>query len=75
VTIKTIKGDSYTQRLDYPKGDPREPMTDDDIRIKFKALASPILSVNHQQNIIDSIMKLEEFEDIGQFMELLVKDK
>ncbi len=38
VTITTVDGKEYTLYLEYPKGDPREPMTMDDLDAKIDAL-------------------------------------
>src|SRR5690606_34810570 len=35
VTITTTDGRSYAKRVDVPKGDPRDPMTEDEIAVKF----------------------------------------
>ena len=44
VRIHTIDGREFTQQLDYPKGDPRNPLTDREIEEKFEALAEPVMS-------------------------------
>src|SRR6266581_4234895 len=38
VTITTNDGKSHSTRVDVPKGDPRDPMTEDEIAVKFTAL-------------------------------------
>ncbi|MGI8956210.1 MAG: hypothetical protein ACR2II_04760 [Chthoniobacterales bacterium] len=35
VTITTNDGKSYATRVDVPKGDPRDPMTEEEIAVKF----------------------------------------
>ena len=44
VTIRTTSGQEFTKQLDYPKGDPRNPLSDAEIEEKFAALAGPVLS-------------------------------
>jgi 2-methylcitrate dehydratase len=39
VTITTTGGQSFSKRVDVPKGDPRDPMTEEEIAVKFGALA------------------------------------
>ena len=34
----------FTKQLDYPKGDPRNPLTDKEVEEKFAALAEPVMS-------------------------------
>jgi len=40
VVITTKNGEKYSEYLEYPKGDPREPMTLEDLENKFNSLAS-----------------------------------
>ncbi len=40
VVITTKNGGKYSEYLEYPKGDPREPMTMEDLENKFNSLAS-----------------------------------
>ena len=44
VTITTKDGAEYSAYLEYPKGDPREPMTDGELQTKFAALVHNRLS-------------------------------
>jgi 2-methylcitrate dehydratase len=44
VTVTTTDGRELTKQLDYPKGDPRNPLTDREVEEKFDALAEPVLS-------------------------------
>ena len=40
VTITLKDGSDYQERVDVPKGDPRDPMTEQEIAVKFNALGS-----------------------------------
>jgi len=42
VKITLTDGRVFEQYLEYPKGDPREPMTIEDLKNKFAALAKPV---------------------------------
>ena len=44
VHIDTRDGRSFNKQLDYPKGDPRNPLTDQEVEEKFAALAEGVLS-------------------------------
>ena len=44
VNITTTDGRTFTKQLDYPKGDPRNPLTDQEVEEKFAALAEGVLS-------------------------------
>ncbi len=39
-------GREFTKQIDYPKGDPRNPLTDEEIEEKFDALAEPVLAAD-----------------------------
>ncbi len=74
VTIRTKDGQTFSASVDYPKGDPREPMTDQELQQKFAALAGPFASPASQQKMRDAIWQLEAFADSGQFLRLFVAD-
>ncbi len=60
VTITTKDGKVYSEYLEYPKGDPREPMTIEDLDIKFSGLAEGILSPERQKQIKEMILNCED---------------
>lgn len=71
VVVKTVDGREFSEYLEYPKGDPREPMTLDDLTNKFGALASDILSDERQIELREMIMNCEEMT-IREFMAKLI---
>jgi len=71
VVIRTKDGKTVSQYLEYPKGDPREPMTDEDIAVKFNALSAAALSLNRQAEIRAAIGRIEAFENVTNFMSRL----
>jgi 2-methylcitrate dehydratase len=74
VAIDTTDGRELVRELDYPKGDPRNPLSDDEIVEKFEALAAPVLSPERRQRLIETVWKLEELEQVTELMELTVAD-
>src|SRR5512133_143336 len=60
VNITTADGRSFTKQLDYPKGDPRNPLSDQEIEEKFSALAEGVLSPAAQRKLKDAIWNLEK---------------
>lgn len=71
VTIRTTDGRSFTQYLEYPKGDPREPMTDEDLMIKFNALSSEVLTPDRQAGIRTAIYNCEQFDNVKDLLQIL----
>ncbi len=74
VDIRTTSGQTLTCRIDYPKGDPRDPLSDGELRRKFAALADGIISDERQQLIHQLIDDLESLDDIGELMNQLTAD-
>jgi 2-methylcitrate dehydratase len=68
VVIRTTDGRELEQRLDYPKGDPRNPLTDDEIAGKLGALAQAIATAEEIERIRDAISRTEEFDDVRELM-------
>jgi 2-methylcitrate dehydratase len=71
VTIHASGGRKFERQLDYPKGDPRNPLSDREITEKFNALAEPILSSTARQEIMDTVSKLEKVDRISGLMDTL----
>jgi len=57
--------------LDYPKGDPRNPLTDREVEEKFEALAEPVLSKAARRRVIDAVWNLERLGAVTELMEFL----
>jgi 2-methylcitrate dehydratase len=71
VTIRTMNGKEFSAYLEYPKGDPREPMTEDDLKAKFNALATGLLEPERQEKIRQMIFSCEKLS-ARKFMKELV---
>jgi 2-methylcitrate dehydratase len=74
VTIVTGDGRELTHQLDYPKGDPRNPMTDQDIGEKFDALAAPVCSPERIAEIKDAVARAEEFDRLSNLAAIFEAD-
>jgi 2-methylcitrate dehydratase len=75
VTISTSDGRQLTRQLDYPKGDPRNPLSDREIEEKFDALAAPVLSASARAKIKDAVWKLEKLDTVTELMTMLKAKK
>jgi len=75
VTLLTKDGKAYSTRIDYPKGDPENPLTWDELIDKFRNLVSPILREARQNEIIERVKSLEKEQDLKAFSMLLLKDQ
>jgi 2-methylcitrate dehydratase len=74
VNITTTDGRNLSKQLDYPKGDPRNPLSDAEIEEKFRALAEGVLSVRAQDRLIDAIWNLEKCLSVTKLMAMMKAD-
>jgi 2-methylcitrate dehydratase len=74
VQIQTRDGRSLQKQLDFPKGDPRNPLTDQEIEEKFVALAEGVLSKPAQQRLKDAVWSLERVGSVSELMALMEAD-
>ncbi len=73
VTITTQKNETFTEIVDYAKGSPENPLTDQELIAKFEANCQNVVPANQQQRIIDECMELGLKEKpVKGFMEILV---
>jgi 2-methylcitrate dehydratase len=74
VNIDTTDGRKLNKQLDYPKGDPRNPLTDREVGEKFAALAEGVLSPGAQSRVKEAIWGLERVGSIRELMSLMEAD-
>ena len=75
VTIQTTHGREFSKQLDYPKGDPRNPLSDKEVEEKFEALAGPIMSAETRRKAIDAVWSLEKQSSVTELMKLFRADR
>jgi len=71
VVIKTKDGKEFSEYLEYPKGDPREPMTIEDLDNKFEGLSSDLFDSRRRTEIKDLIFNCDNFS-AREFMSHLI---
>ena len=74
VNLTTVDGRTFTKQLDYPKGDPRNPLSDAEVEEKFSALAEGVLSAGAQKKLKDAIWNLEKAGSVSKVMGLMKAD-
>jgi 2-methylcitrate dehydratase PrpD len=75
VTLQTKDGKTYLTRIDFPKGDPENPLTWDELIDKFRNLIAPVFFDARQNEIIVRVRSLEKEKDLKTFSMLLLKDE
>ena len=71
VTITTGRGQEFSIKIDYPKGDPENPLTWEELITKFKELVQPVYSNHRISKIIETIKSLEHVDTLKSLSELL----
>ena len=71
VTIVTNDGRKLSKRVDVPKGDPRDPMTEEEIGVKFTALGKEVVGEQRCRELGQWIMRLEDHARIDRLFELM----
>jgi 2-methylcitrate dehydratase PrpD len=69
VEVITQTGETYTKFIDIPRGDPRNPLTREEVEEKFKTQASYVLN---EEDIFKSIEIINNFEKLDNISELMV---
>jgi 2-methylcitrate dehydratase PrpD len=72
VKIETEDGKEYSRYVKYPKGEPENDLTVDELNEKFKMLAMRVLSERKANRIIETVSRLEELQDVRKLTSLLV---
>jgi 2-methylcitrate dehydratase PrpD len=75
VTVQTKDGKSYSTRIEFPKGDPENPLTWDELIAKFRDLVAPVFLKTKQNEIIERVSSLEKETDVKDFSMILLKDE
>lgn len=71
VTIKLKDGRELCHEVANPKGDPQNPMTDEELTAKYRGCANIVLSPQETQNSLEMVSHLEDLKDIAEIMDLL----
>jgi 2-methylcitrate dehydratase len=74
VTIKTSQGE-YKKQEDLAKGQPERPLSEEELISKFKANSEKKMSPSRMEDIVKATKGLENIDEIGEYMELLLIDK
>ncbi len=70
--IATLKdGHIMESHVDYPKGDPENPVSWDDLLIKFHHLTKDHFDAKRRELIIDMVHNLESLDDLSKLADLL----
>ncbi|HEY56322.1 MAG TPA: MmgE/PrpD family protein [Dehalococcoidia bacterium] len=71
VEIVTKDGKKFSTRVDYPRGDPENPLSWEEVIQKFEGLAAPVFSGEDRAEIISRVRSLETEPDLAALGSLL----
>ena len=71
VEVLLNNGKIHSRRVDWPKGHPNNPLTQEELVTKFLRLVTPVISKERAGEIIAMVNRLEEVENIGELAKLL----
>ena len=70
VTITAKGGKKYSAYVNTPKGDPRNPPTDEELENKFRSLAPSVLPQPRVDRLVETIWSLEKLGNVRQLIRL-----
>ena len=70
IEIKNNKGETFSKTVTYPKGHPKNPLSDKELEEKFKTLNNGRMGNSKVKKIIDSIWDLENCKDVGSLVKI-----
>lgn len=73
VKVVTKDGRIFSTKVDYPKGDPENPLSWEELLDKFNELSSPIYPKERRDEIISQVRLLETVGDISNLTTLFLK--
>jgi 2-methylcitrate dehydratase PrpD len=73
VEVITIDGRAHEAFIEYPKGSPQNPLTDDELQRKFVRLSEQILDSKKIDEIIRTVNALENVSDVKELVHLLLE--
>lgn len=73
--ILTKDGKRYFTKIEYPKGDPENPLSWEEMIEKFHDLGRRVLTRGRRSKIVDQVRRLEEIRDFHKWSPLLLRNQ
>jgi 2-methylcitrate dehydratase PrpD len=73
--ILTKDGKRYFTKIEYPKGDPENPVSWEEMIEKFYDLSSRFLTKERRLKIVDQVRRLDGIQNIQKWSPLLLRDR
>ena len=75
VEVQTKDGRLLSARRDIMKGEPEDPVSDEELRRKFNSLTADAVSVDRAEKIWQTVFQLEELKSLSELTGLLRADR
>lgn len=72
VTVVTTDGRRLEKRVQYSKGHPKNPFSDDELNTKFMDAAEPMIGQKRAEEIAAAVWKIEQLKDASSLVKLTV---
>ena len=71
IVVKLANGAEYSRRVDAPKGDPQNPMTEEQRSVKFRDCVRLSLSETKIEKVLEMVNKLESLNNSVELMKMV----
>jgi 2-methylcitrate dehydratase PrpD len=71
LVAEMIDGRTFTAHVDYPKGDPENPATKEEILAKFHGLTEQFFDQERREQVIEAVDRLDTMADVGELADLV----
>jgi 2-methylcitrate dehydratase PrpD len=71
VTLTLADGRRFVRRVDQAKGQPRNPLSDRELEVKFRDAAGRVLPADRVDGLLAALAKLETAPDVSAIARLL----
>jgi 2-methylcitrate dehydratase PrpD len=71
VTVELKNGTRFTHTATIAKGDPRNPMSEEEVLDKFRSNAKSVISDKQTEELLATMKNLEKLDKVGKIVELL----
>lgn len=69
--VKLNDGTSYNRRVEFPKGEPQNPLSEEELIVKYENCGSCVLPQGKVSEIRDKVLNLEDMESVSQVTSVL----
>ena len=70
IVLKLKDGTEYSHTISLPKGEPENPLTDDELSDKFRVCASLVLNTKDIEKALELVWHWEELKDITELVRI-----